>query len=53
MSGANASGSVLLYRYRLTQSFMYSGIEPSKIDLLRPLLTRSGEATTHRSHLIR
>ena len=50
--GANMSNSTLLYRYRLTQSFMYSGIEPSKMDHLRPLLTRTGEAATHSSHLM-
>jgi hypothetical protein len=52
MGGANLSNATLLYRYRLTQSFMYSGIEPSKIDHLRPLLTRAGEAATHSSHLM-
>ena len=52
-SGASVPNAVLLSRYKLMMNFMYyAGVEPAKIELLRPVLTRSNEPQINRSHLM-
>ena len=42
---------VSLFRYRVTESFMFAGVPPAKIDKLRTLLERSGQSLCSSSHL--
>ena len=50
-SGHSVEGDVLVFRFRTLEAFLKAGIAPSVIDMLRPLLQRSGIALTDSSHL--
>ena len=49
--GHSLEGNVLVFRFRTLEAFLKAGIAPSVIDMLRPLLQRSGIALTDSSHL--
>lgn len=50
--GTNVKIETQLWRYRLTESFMAAGIEPSKINRMRTVLQRGNEVSTDCSHLM-
>ncbi|KAK3246977.1 hypothetical protein CYMTET_43512 [Cymbomonas tetramitiformis] len=49
--GASIRGEVHLYRYRVTESFLYAGIDLTKTDLLRPILERAESSLTASANL--
>ena len=51
LTGTGVSESDQLYRYRVTEAFQSAGIPIAKVNMLRSLLQRSGQAMTHSSHL--
>jgi hypothetical protein len=50
-SMASATGDEMLYRYRVVETFLYSGVPLSKTDAFRPLLERAGVTLTGSQHL--
>lgn len=49
--GATVSSDIAVYRYRVVEAMLASGIALNKLNSLRPLLERSGVCLSDRSHL--